>query len=78
MSINPSPRSGRRVIQSEFYLFLKRILFQSFGLPYTKYLSIPINELIKGLPANEDPMERAAAVLIVRFSSEALATFWYV
>ncbi|CAD5227926.1 unnamed protein product [Bursaphelenchus okinawaensis] len=75
MTINPAPRSGRRVLKPEFYLFMKRILFQSFGLPFQKYLSISVPDLIVGLPPNEDPLERAAAVLIVRFASETLGAF---
>ncbi|CAD5235374.1 unnamed protein product [Bursaphelenchus xylophilus] len=75
MTINPNPKNGRRVLKPEFYMFMKRILFQSFGLPFQKYLSISVPDLIAGLPPQEDPLERAAAVLIVRFASETLGAF---
>jgi hypothetical protein len=67
---------GKRNFMPEFFTFLKRILFQSFGIPYHKFVSLELAELSSGLPKAEYPYERAAAVILLRIALETLNAAW--
>lgn len=60
----------------EFFTFLKRILYQSFGIPYHKFVSLNLAELSSGLSNGEYPYERAAAVILIRTAIKTLEVAW--
>lgn len=62
----------------EFFTFLYRILYQSFGLPYQKFIGLKMHTLTTGLPSEDYPYERATAVLLMRMSVEAIKDAWLV
>lgn len=60
----------------EFFAFLNRNLFQSFGLPH-KFIGMSEEKLISGLPTGDHPFERATAAILAKLTRKTLKNIWY-
>ncbi|KAI6191247.1 hypothetical protein M3Y97_00207600 [Aphelenchoides bicaudatus] len=70
MSITSS--KNKRAFMSEFFTFLKRTLYQAFGIRYQKFINLNLETLSSGLPTSDHPNERAAAVILIRIAMDTL------
>jgi hypothetical protein len=75
--MHPTPLKEKTVLMNEFFVFLKRILFQSFGLPQ-KFIGMSEEKLMSGLPTGDYPFERATATILVKLTRKTLESIWYI
>lgn len=76
--MSPIVMEGKKVLMKEFFTFLKRTLYQSFGLPYRKFMNSSLESLVSDLSTDDYPYENATAAILLKLSTETVKNTWLV